>query len=49
VQNGQRGRAWAPFPSELGRWAEISPVLFTSFPFLFIPELKQLQKMVEKS
>jgi hypothetical protein len=34
--------ARAPFPSELGRWAEISPVLFTSFPFLFIPELKQL-------
>jgi hypothetical protein len=39
LQDRQRGRL---SPSELGRWAEISLVLFTSFLFLFTPELKQL-------
>jgi hypothetical protein len=37
-----RPRVRAPLPSELGRWAETSPVLFTSFLFLFTLELKQL-------
>jgi hypothetical protein len=34
--------ARAPFPSGLGRWAEISPVLFTGFSFSFYSRAKTI-------
>jgi hypothetical protein len=37
-----RARARAPFPSGMGRWAEISPVLFTSFSFSFYSRAKTI-------
>jgi hypothetical protein len=37
-----RARARALSSSELGHWAEISPVLFISFPFSFISRAKTI-------
>jgi hypothetical protein len=40
AQNSQRARALSP--SELGHWAEISPVLFISFSFSFYSRAKTI-------
>jgi hypothetical protein len=37
-----RGRARALSPSELGYWAEISPVLFIGFSFSFYSRVKTI-------
>jgi hypothetical protein len=37
-----RGRTRALSPSELGYWAEISPVLFINFSFSFISRAKTI-------
>jgi hypothetical protein len=42
-----RARAGA-FPPDWAIWAAFGPELFTVFPFLLFPELKQLLKIVEK-
>jgi hypothetical protein len=42
VKPPARARARAPFPSELGRWAEISPVLFIGFSFSFYSRAKTI-------
>jgi hypothetical protein len=39
VKPPARARAWAPFPSGLGRGAKTSPTLFNPFPFSFSEEL----------
>jgi hypothetical protein len=36
------------FPPDWAIWAAFGPELFTVFPFLLFPELKQLLKIVEK-
>jgi hypothetical protein len=52
VQICQHGRARAgafPFPVQVGlTWAGFGPILFMSFLFPFLPELKKFYKIVEK-
>jgi hypothetical protein len=39
----------SPFPIQVGpTWASSDPILFISFLFSFLPELKKFLKIVEK-